>query len=151
MMFCFVKYARGCQFSNEIGIFRKWISFFALFQLPITSFLLTLQRKTMLFLKYLYQYFNFKWLFDVANEIKFLAWHTYMKCRKNTYLRSTSVFHWWRLGKAVRVTLWPFGKSQIPDRVQILLCLYTVLTSDRHYHLDIFCNVHHQASVKRVR
>ena len=73
MLSCLVKYVRERQFFNEIAIFWKLISLFVLFQIPITAPVLTSQWKIMLFWKCLYQHFNIKWLFYVANEVRIIA------------------------------------------------------------------------------
>ena len=77
VLYCFLKYLRECQFFKEIVIFQKSDPFFVLFQTAITLLILTLHWKAMLFWKCLYPYFNFKWLFDVATEVKILLWHSY--------------------------------------------------------------------------
>ena len=77
VLYCFLKYLRECQFFKEIVIFQKSDPFFVLFQTARTLLILTLHWKAMLFWKCLYPYFNFKWLFDVATEVKILLWHTY--------------------------------------------------------------------------
>ena len=77
VLYCFLKYLRECQFFKEIVIFQKSDPFFVLFQTTRTLLILTLHWKAMLFWKCLYPYFNFKWLFDVATEVKILLWHTY--------------------------------------------------------------------------
>ena len=77
VLYCFLKYLRECQFFKEIVIFQKFDPFFVLFQTAITLLILTLHWKATLFLKCLYPYFNFKWSFDVATEVKILLWHTY--------------------------------------------------------------------------
>ena len=77
VLYCFLKYLRECQFFKEIVIFQKSDPFFVLFQTAITLLILILHWKAMLFWKCLYPYFNFKWLFDVATEVKILLWHTY--------------------------------------------------------------------------
>ena len=74
VFYCFLKYLRECQ---EIVIFQKSYPFFVLFQTARTLLILTLHWKALLFWKCLYPYFNFKWLFDVATEVKILLWHTY--------------------------------------------------------------------------
>ena len=78
LLYCFLKYLMECQFFKEIVIFQKSDRFFFLFQTARTFLILTLHWKAMLFWKCLYPYFNFKWLFDVATEVKILLWHTYM-------------------------------------------------------------------------
>ena len=77
MLYCFLKYLRECQFFKEIVIFQISDPFFVLFQTARTLLISTLHWKAMLFWKCLYPYFNFKWLFDVATEVKILLWHTY--------------------------------------------------------------------------
>ena len=79
VLYCFLKYLRECQFFKEIVIFQKSDPFFVLFQTARTFLILTLHWKAMLFWKCLYPYFNFKWLFDVATEVKILLWYTYFK------------------------------------------------------------------------
>ena len=79
MLYCFLKYLRQCQFFQEIVIFQKSDPFFVIFQTAITLLILTLHWKAMLFWKCLYPYFNIKWLFDVATEVKILLWYTYLK------------------------------------------------------------------------
>ena len=78
VLYCFLKYLRECQFFKEIVIFQKSDQFFVLFQTARTLLILTLHWKAMLFWKCLYPYFNFKWVFDVATEVKILLWHTYI-------------------------------------------------------------------------
>ena len=77
VLYCFLKYLRECQFFKEIVIFKKSDPFFVFFQTARTLLILTLHRNSMLFWKCLYPYFNFKWLFDVATEVKILLSHTY--------------------------------------------------------------------------
>ena len=77
VLYCFLKYLRECQFFKEIVIFQKSDPFFVLFQTARTLLILTLHWKAILFWKCLYPYFNFKWLFDVATEVKILLWHTF--------------------------------------------------------------------------
>ena len=79
VLYCFLKYLRECQFFKEIVIFQKSDPFFVLFQTARTLLISTLHWEAMLFWKCLYPYFNFKWLFDVATEVKILLWHTYRK------------------------------------------------------------------------
>ena len=79
VLYCFLKYLRECQFFKEIVMFQKSDPFFVIFQTAITLLILTLYWKAMLFWKCLYPYFNIKWLFDVATEVKILLWHTYRK------------------------------------------------------------------------
>ena len=79
MLYCFLKYLRECQFFKEIVIFQKSYPFFVIFQTAITLLILTLHWKAMLLWKCLYPYFNIKWLFDVATEVKILLWHTYLQ------------------------------------------------------------------------
>ena len=42
MLYCFLKYLRGCQFFKEIVIFQKSYPFFVLFQTARTLLILTL-------------------------------------------------------------------------------------------------------------
>ena len=77
VLYCFLKSLRECQFFKEIVNFQKSDPFIVLFQTAITLLILTLHWKAMLFWKCLYTYFNFKWLFDVAPEVKILLLHTY--------------------------------------------------------------------------
>ena len=79
VLYCFLNYLRKCRFFKEIVIFQKSDPFFVLFQTAITFIILISHWKAMLFWKCLYPYFNFKWLFDVATEVKILLWHTYLK------------------------------------------------------------------------
>ena len=91
VLYCFLKYLRECQFFKEIVIFQKFDPFFVLFQTARTLLILTLHLKAMLFWKSLYPYFNFKWLFDVATEVKILLWHTYPMNRRCVTMGR---FHW---------------------------------------------------------
>ena len=85
---CFLKYLRECQFFKEIVIFQKSDPLFVLFQTARTLLILRLHWKAMLFWKCLYPYFNFKWLFDVATEVKILLLHTYKKAnRENEHVK----------------------------------------------------------------
>ena len=77
VLYCFLKYLRECLFFKEIVIFQKSDPFFVLFQTARTLLILTLHWKAKLFWKCLYPYCNFKWVFDVATEVKILLWHTY--------------------------------------------------------------------------
>ena len=78
VLYCFLNYLRECRFFKEIVIFQKSDPFFVSIQTAITFLILTSHWKAMLFWKCLYPYFNFKWLFDVATEVKILLWHTYI-------------------------------------------------------------------------
>ena len=78
VLYCFLKYLRECQFFKEIVIFQKSDPFFVIFQTARTLLILLFHWKAMLFWKCLYPYFNIKWLFDVATEVKILLWHTYL-------------------------------------------------------------------------
>ena len=86
VLYCFLKYLMECQFFKEIVIFPKSDPFFVLFQTARTLLILTLHWKAMLFWKCLYPYFNVKWLFDVATEVKILLWHTYNQSIKLHFL-----------------------------------------------------------------
>ena len=90
VLYCFLKYLRECQFFKEIVIFQKSDPFFVFFQTARTLLILTLHWNSMLFWKCLYPYFNFKWLFDVATEVKILLWHTYLKAGN----AASSENHW---------------------------------------------------------
>ena len=78
VLYWFLKYLRESQFFKEIVIFQKSDPFFVLLQTARTLLILPLHWKAMLFWKCLYPYFNFKWLFCVATEIRILLWHTYL-------------------------------------------------------------------------
>ena len=78
VLYFFLKYLRECQFFKEIVIFQTSDPFFVLFQ--TASWYQHYTGKQCFFSKCLYPYFNFKWLFDVATEVKILLWHTYCYC-----------------------------------------------------------------------
>ena len=119
-----------CQFFKEIVIFPKSDPFFVLFQTARTLLILTLHWKAMLFWKCLYPYFNFKWLFNVATEVKILLWHTYCQVLGPVDMSDNREFGIYRINLRLLTTFMRYKTIWFQCFTRILLFNFKKWTSE---------------------